>query len=157
MNMQAYFEDLYNYHHWANGLVIKVVEEVPVLSSSVVTLLSHTMNAHFIWLDRIEQRSPTYAVWQEHKVAMLVPLSERAHRRAMTLLRSGKYQTDFSDVVHYRDSKGRAFQNSVRDILTHVANHTTHHRAQIAVLLRQQDIAPPATDYIFYKRISTTE
>jgi uncharacterized damage-inducible protein DinB len=33
-----------------------------------------------------------------------------------------------------------------------VVNHGTHHRAQIALLLREAEIAPPATGYIYYLR-----
>ena len=151
--MQGYFEDVYDYQHWANTAMLRTIEAVLDLPSSIVTLYSHTINAHFIWLDRVEQQPPTYAVWQEHEVTTFASLLGKLHGRTLRLLRSGKYQTDFSDIVHYRDSKGAKFQNSVCDILTHVSNHTTHHRAQIAQQLRQQGVAPPATDYIFYKRI----
>lgn len=52
----------------------------------------------------------------------------------------------------YANSEGTPFETPLRDILTHVANHGTHHRAQIVLVLREAKIAPPPTDYIFYVR-----
>jgi uncharacterized damage-inducible protein DinB len=54
--------------------------------------------------------------------------------------------------VAYTNSSGTAFETPLQDIVLHVVNHGTHHRAQIALLLREAGIAPPATDYIFFRR-----
>ena len=54
--------------------------------------------------------------------------------------------------VSYKDTEGVNHHTALKDILTHVANHGTHHRGQIATLLRQENIAPPASDFIFYCR-----
>ena len=40
-------------------------------------------------------------------------------------------------VVVYRNSRGERFERSLHDVLDHVANHGTHHRGQIVLLLRQ--------------------
>ncbi|MMZ69323.1 DinB family protein [compost metagenome] len=54
--------------------------------------------------------------------------------------------------IHYRTSNGESFATSIEDILTHVALHGSYHRGQIAASLRMAEIAPPATDYIFFVR-----
>ena len=60
-----------------------------------------------------------------------------------------------NEKVDYSNSKGVVFSNDVVDILQHLIIHGQHHRAQIALLLRQNGIEPPTTDYIFYIRLST--
>ncbi|WP_379084396.1 DinB family protein [Pedobacter sp. UC225_65] len=40
----------------------------------------------------------------------------------------------------------------VKDILFHVFNHSTYHRAQIATLFKESGITPPVTDFIILKR-----
>ena len=50
------------------------------------------------------------------------------------------------------NSKGETFSNKIKDILFHIINHSTYHRAQIATDLKQNGIEPINTDYIFYKR-----
>ncbi|MGK7396080.1 MAG: DinB family protein [Candidatus Cyclobacteriaceae bacterium M3_2C_046] len=37
-------------------------------------------------------------------------------------------------------------------MLYHIINHSTYHRAQIALISRQQLVIPPNSDYIFFKR-----
>ena len=55
--------------------------------------------------------------------------------------------------VEYANSRGERFQNTLGDILLHVANHEIHHRAQISNMLRQFGAAPvtPGLDYIFFQ------
>ena len=55
-------------------------------------------------------------------------------------------------MVHYTNTNGQAFDNSVRDILFNVINHSTYHRGQIAREFREYGPEPLVTDYIFYKR-----
>ncbi|WP_251921332.1 DinB family protein [Salinibacter ruber] len=54
--------------------------------------------------------------------------------------------------VAYTNSTGARFETPLRDRCRHVVNHGTHHRAQIALVLREADGAPPPTDYIFFVR-----
>lgn len=41
--------------------------------------------------------------------------------------------------------RGQEFQ--LADLITHVTNHSTYHRGQVALLLRQLGHTPPATDF----------
>ena len=131
-----------------------MVEVNTLVPLQAVSLFSHLLNAHFIWLERIKDCPLTYSVWQEHSLSDLLSLSEQAYQRTQQLLLSDEYGVRVNAKVHYQNTKGKSFQNTVQEILTHVSHHTTHHRAQIVYLLRQHNIAPPATDYIYYQRIT---
>ncbi|RYY11701.1 MAG: hypothetical protein EOO04_34785 [Chitinophagaceae bacterium] len=48
--------------------------------------------------------------------------------------------------------RGKPANNSVRDMLFQVINHSTYHRAQIATEFRRMGIEPLASDYILFKR-----
>jgi uncharacterized damage-inducible protein DinB len=48
--------------------------------------------------------------------------------------------------------KGEKFANTIKDIVVHVINHSTYHRAQIAQLVKQSGGEPAKTDYIVYQR-----
>jgi len=62
-------------------------------------------------------------------------------------------EADFESIITYKNSKGEVFHNKLSEIVTHVINHGTHHRAQIGQLLKFAGIENlPATDYIFYIR-----
>lgn len=150
--MRTYFEDLFTYHRWANEALIDTMARASTLPPAAAPLFSHLLNAHGIWLDRIEQYRPTFAVWQEHAREDWVSIMKPMYERTTQILCSDKYGNQFEASVHYQNTQGARFQNSVQEILTHVSNHTTHHRAQVARELRQHHITPPATDYIFFKR-----
>ena len=66
------------------------------------------------------------------------------------------FQADqFDDKVSYTNSQGKAYSNTVKDIVTHNVNHATYHRAQINQLLRQNGYEPVLTDFIAYRREKT--
>lgn len=55
--------------------------------------------------------------------------------------------------IHYANSTGRQFTNTVGDILFHIINHSTYHRGQLATEFRRSRLDPLVTDYIFHKRV----
>ncbi len=62
-------------------------------------------------------------------------------------------ELEFDKIVPYQNSKGVNYTNNLSDIITHVINHGTHHRAQIGQLLKQAGIEKlPMTDYIAFVR-----
>ncbi len=152
MGIIAYLKDFYAYHHWANALMIQAMATAPDISPKAVSLFSHLLNTYFVWLARIEEQPSKYSVWQEHPIADFKRLNEQAYQTVIELFETKK-PAFLKTIVHYQNTEGVAFQNTVVEVLTHLANHTTHHRAQIAFELRQNHVAPPATDYIFYKRM----
>jgi uncharacterized damage-inducible protein DinB len=65
----------------------------------------------------------------------------------------GLQPDDFEKIISYKNSRGDAFENRLSDILAHVINHGTHHRAQIGQQLKSGGLENlPITDYIFYIR-----
>jgi len=60
---------------------------------------------------------------------------------------------DFEKNIYYKNLKGIAYKNKLADILAHVINHGTHHRAQAGQQLKFAGFENlPITDYIFYVR-----
>jgi uncharacterized damage-inducible protein DinB len=46
----------------------------------------------------------------------------------------------------------RGHEYALRHLVQHVANHSTYHRGQVVLLLRQLGQVPPATDYALFLR-----
>jgi uncharacterized damage-inducible protein DinB len=87
-------------------------------------------------------------VWELHSVQEFQNIDKVNYEQTLEIL--DKF--DLNETIHYSNSKGQAFSNSIRDILFHVINHSTYHRGQIATDFKHSGIEPLATDYIFYKR-----
>lgn len=61
-------------------------------------------------------------------------------------------ETSEDQVVHYTNSQGTEFRNSIGEILRHVVNHGTYHRGNLGTMLRQLGHSTVQTDYIVYLR-----
>ena len=144
-----YFHVLFDYTHSMNERCINALlvheEAVPEQAHA---LMCHILNAHEIWIERIAGREPVVKPWDKHLVENYAIMNNRNHERILELLTD----QDTRRIVEYTNSVGQSFSNTVEDILFHVVNHGTHHRAQIAVLMRSIGLRPPVTDFIAYKR-----
>ena len=59
---------------------------------------------------------------------------------------------DYEERIDYENIEGRLFTNTIQDMLFHIINHSTHHRAQILMDLRENGLEPIPLDFVFYKR-----
>lgn len=148
--MKDFFKDIFEYHHHYNQQVADLLMERSGRfdSEKCILLYSHIINAHHIWNSRLLQKKPAVSVWQVHPVESSSEMDKANFIDTQRLLA----ELDFSSRITYLTSGGIRFDNSVQEILFHMANHTTHHRGQIMAELRRNNIEPLMTDYIFYKR-----
>jgi uncharacterized damage-inducible protein DinB len=115
-------------------------------------LLSHIISAQKIWLNRILGKDIVIDPWQMLTQKELVPQSTPVTADWINLL-EGLHENDFEKRIEYTNMKGEKFTNTIKDIVVHVINHSTYHRAQIAQLIRQSGGEPAKTDYIVYQRL----
>jgi uncharacterized damage-inducible protein DinB len=145
--MHSFLRDLFEYNEWANA-ACRVVLQIPGAPKKSLELFGHILNAHGIWLDRIQGRIPDHGPWQPVPVDLFKPTDQTQHQQTFDILR----ERDPSTLISYQNTKGRSFENTIQDILIHVVNHGTYHRGQIAALLASAGVNPPVTDFIAYKR-----
>ncbi len=143
--------DFFDYNQEINQLFIHTFLQVPEVPPKSHLLFSHILNAHQIWLNRIHQETPLFDVWQLHEIVDLTALNDRLHQRTKRYLSIPKH-FGLEEVIQYKNSKGYPYENTVQEIYLHIINHGTHHRGQIATDLREHDIHPPISDYIFMRR-----
>lgn len=146
------FKRLFQYNQWATRRLLTVMEESPDLPDRALELLSHLLRTQDVWYGRVEQtHHAELDFWAVDSLSTCAKRLDRSTRRWTRLVDSTR-KTEEQQTVHYANSKGTTFDTPLKDILTHVLNHGTHHRAQAALVLRNAEIAPPATDFIFYVR-----
>ncbi len=147
--MKEEFIGLFAYNHHSNQKVLKLVLEHPEeVSEKTINLVNHILNAHQIWNARIVGE-PEFGVWQIHASDVLWELNTENHEKTIQILT----EVDINSTIKYITSKGIPYTNTVKDILFHLINHSTYHRAQIATELKNYGIEPENTDYIFYARL----
>jgi uncharacterized damage-inducible protein DinB len=148
--MKPFFRELFEYsHHFNIKLAKAILENRDKVSERSVKLFSHVLNAHRIWNNRIDPgKVNMFGVWAIHTPDVFEGIEQENYDHTLSILD----RFDLGPVIEYKTTRGDLFRNSIRDILFHVVNHSTHHRAQIASDFRQSGIEPLVTDYVFYKR-----
>jgi uncharacterized damage-inducible protein DinB len=147
--MKTFFEDTFAYSQYANEEVIKCCATYPdAVSEKVLLLLSHVVNAHSIWIDRVVGVTPNVGVWQKHELSEIATMNASNAARTKELLQT----IPIEKRIEYRNTKGDVYENSVGELFFHIINHSTYHRGQIITKLKEGGAIVPATDYIFYKR-----
>ena len=143
-----------SYNNWANSTLLAALKtHTGVLPQSCVNLFSHIMNAQMIWLYRINGQQPIVSVWQEHNLETCSALLAESGQGLAAIENPEDHPLH---LIQYRNSAGTAFETAVPDILLHVFNHGTYHRAQIAKEMKQHGIDPVNTDYIQFVRLKTS-
>ncbi|MBS7565212.1 DinB family protein [Mucilaginibacter sp. Bleaf8] len=150
--MNDYFIRLFDYDRFAN---LQILETIVAANhpEKPLQLLSHMLGAQQIWLKRCKQvQAPGGPVWPNWSAEEIRATIEENYEACITFVNE---QTDESwqQIISYTNTSGQSFHNKLVDIITHVINHGTHHRAQAGIYMKQIGIEKlPATDYILYIR-----
>jgi uncharacterized damage-inducible protein DinB len=113
-------------------------------------LFAHVVAAEHLWLSRIDGVKARVAVWPTLSLDEVVELETANRARFQELLQ--RRDDTRQQRIRYRNSAGNDFENSVGEILTHVALHGHYHRGQIARAMRLSGREPVYTDYIGFVR-----
>jgi uncharacterized damage-inducible protein DinB len=159
------FQMLYEYNDWANLQILNVTARLSgdaydqffefgqSWRVSVRGLLTHLMGADLIWLRR----------WRGSSLQAMPPESDfptfHDLRKAWEFIMQERrdfirYLTDYDLIVDisYQTTKGASYTRPLWQSMLHVINHSTEHRAHLALLLAELDSPVPPLDLIIYLR-----
>ena len=153
---------LLEYTVWANHRVMRAAATLSVddfkrdLRSSfggVRGTLCHMMGAEWIWLERWKGVSPSGAI-DEGEFADIVALRDRwtvieQHRESW--FKALKPEA-LAEIVHYRNIAGAEYDQPLWQLVQHLANHSTYHRGQVVLMLRQAGAKTVSTDLVLWDR-----
>jgi len=157
--------DLLAYTHWANRRMLDAAASLSPeqylkdLGSSFRSLrdtLFHIYGVEWIWLERLEGRSPKAipsATDYSDVPALRAPWAEVELRYDNYL--AALSEAELGAVMPYTTLSYGPASNPRWEILVHVANHGTYHRGQASTLFRQLGAKGPGTDIILYFRERT--
>ncbi len=153
MNSVDRLHRLYDYDAWASRSVLDVLgrHEDADNHGEALKLFSHLLGAQELWYARIVGADYSgLEVWPDYSLEKCRELFPEVADRWHKLIEEKESELDRK--IEYQNSSGVPFETALSDIFYHVIIHGQHHRAQIAKVLRKDDIKPPATDFIFFTR-----
>jgi uncharacterized damage-inducible protein DinB len=151
--MKKHFIELFRYNYWANLRMLGTMEEQNLKDEKLLKLFSHLLSSQIIWHNRIKDlpTSP-FPLWEVYKLRELKSMIDESNSNWLDYLEKDHPSETFEEMIFYKNSKGDKYETTIRHIITHVINHSTYHRAQMAVRMRDLGIDPPVTDFITYSR-----
>lgn len=154
---REYFTTLYDYNYWANERILGSAESLSDAQFLAKTsdshgglrgTLVHTFSAESVWLARWNGISPT-SLASEDDFPNLAALrarwrDEEARMRAFLARLT---DADFSRVLEYKNTRGAPFARPLWQMLAHLVNHGTQHRAEAAAILTDLGHSPGDMDF----------
>jgi len=148
--MKQDFSERFEYNnHMNQKLIGQILQQLENIPEKTISLINHLINAHQIWNARIVGNSQ-FEVWQINDSEKIAGIDNENYSATLAIIEKRK----LDETINYSNSQGAQFSNNINDILFHIINHSTYHRAQIATDLKQHGMEAVNTDYIFYKRKS---
>ena len=149
--MKSYFLKLYQYNAWSNKRVIDTLIRQNINDEKILTIMGHIVAAQFLWLHRIKGLPPAKVkLWGEYTLEKVTEMAEEVGKLWIDFVEAND---DFNRELTYHNYVGDPYTNNVESIMIHLVNHSSYHRAQIAMLLRQKGCEPINTDFITYDRV----
>lgn len=149
--MRQHLTKQFQYNDWANESLFAVIRADPDFPERGKSIFSHLLLSQKAWFERMQGASPSQPFWQDlslEQMEELITTTGHDWREYVAVVP----QHQFRSLVSYTNSKGESFANTALDIMAHLLNHSSHHRAQIVQLIRQSGHQPPMLDYIVYAR-----
>jgi uncharacterized damage-inducible protein DinB len=155
---------LYEYDRWANNKVLQAVSAFTAEQftrdlggsfRSVRDTLVHIIGGEWIWLAYWNEPSPHVAFIKDlrkRRDALFNP--DRFPNVTALQSKWAEVEKEQAEFVSRLTNESlekmlpfRTTQLSLAHLMQHLANHSTYHRGQVALMMRQLDAAPPATDF----------
>lgn len=149
--MKDYFIRLLYYDRYANLRILFALLQTEDRVKAE-QLIAHLLIAQQVWLGRcIDKPANITTLWPDWKVDIFEKMINENHEQWLKYL-EGLNDNDFGQVINYKNLQGDSFATKLTDILTHMINHGTHHRAQAGQHLKLSGTDLPNTDYILFAR-----
>jgi uncharacterized damage-inducible protein DinB len=144
------------YNEWANEKILTAIDgltpeelarPVDAYFGTLAADLKHILFAMRVWLQRwkgeptLTPDTTVSGTWREAYAA-----THEEFRRFVAALTDA----DADRVVSYRNLKGQSYQVPLAQLITHVVNHGTAHRAELGMLLERLGRSPGDMDYVYF-------
>lgn len=155
------YQKLLKFESEANRRTLESLASVPASQREkpqydrAMQLLPHNFIARRVWLHRV--KGETYdnpTDWFPRWTLDRQEQEEQAVHNLWHPFIHALAEPDLLHDIHYTASEGQKYASSLDEILTHVFNHSTYHRGQIARLVSECGGRRATTDYIALTRRS---
>jgi uncharacterized damage-inducible protein DinB len=160
--MKQLLQEVFAFHAWARARVLAAADQLPYEAlrrpvlipggnedGSLHATLAHIAATQTHWLARFQGEA-------EHDLTAAypdVPAIAQAWEQSDVAIQKLLATDDLTRLVRYYRASTRAYeQQPLWELLQHVSNHTTHHRAEACAALTALGAPPASVDFIDFLR-----
>jgi len=147
-NSVQLLENLNEYNAKVNIDLINHIQAEQASNEKISTLISHIVNAHQIWLERMKGERMSVKVFEVRPFGDLIAQVQANKENTSQILTT----RDLNDSIVYINTQRQKFSNTILEMFLHLFNHSSYHRGQINQLLVQEGKKAMVSDYIVYNR-----
>jgi uncharacterized damage-inducible protein DinB len=152
---------LYGYNEWANNHILQAASglseeelgrDMGASFGSVQGNLAHTLDVQVLWLARwtgtarVEMPEPE----EGQRLGAIREAYATSHETLQRFVGS-LGEGDIARVISYVDIRGNAQERPLWQVMLHLVNHGTHHRAETAMLLTSLGKPLRQLDYVYFE------
>jgi len=150
MDTIEHLRRLFKYDDWANRRTIGALELGE--SEKSRRILAHILITKQEYFERLGGKDSTsFNFWPNLDLTECKKLAETTGENFERLLNASD-ESALERIAKYKTSEGVPYENNYRDLLTHVLLHSSIHRGNIVLKMREEGLEPPKIDYIIYLR-----
>jgi uncharacterized damage-inducible protein DinB len=142
----------FEFEHWSNTMILNSLKTLKEKDERAVTLFSHLLSSHSMWLSRVNKTEFTCTLFQERTLEECEILMKENLKGWQNYL-SDKTDDDLQETIEFMsawEANPSKRRMSVEDALTHIMNHSSYHRGQIVASIKGKVDELPVSTYIMY-------
>ena len=141
--MKENYLQLFAYEDWAMQKIIAILQECQ--EAEAIQMFQHILLARELWHNRVANKNNPF-IFDGKSLRECVESYQKNQSEWINFLESAE---DFDSDVNYKTTEGTTKTIKLKNILTHVVNHSTYHRGQITNILKGKTKLV-STDFIFF-------
>ncbi len=150
METVEHLREIFDYNNWANRRIVAALETNK--SEKSRQILAHLLVTEQEYYERLYGKDSTgFDFWKNLSAEDCGRLAKETAERFEELLKRLDDE-DLGQTASYKTSEGASYTNSFRELLSHVLFHSSIHRGNIILKMREEGFTPPKIDYIIYLR-----
>jgi uncharacterized damage-inducible protein DinB len=145
-----HLRELFTFNDWANRKLIASLRKHS--STSALRYIVHVLITEKEYFERLRGKDSTgFNFWPEPDLGDCEGFAQENAVNYERLLKNID-DNGINSIANYKTSEGLPYENTFREMLTHVLFHSVTHRGQALSAMRRDGFEPPQIDYIVYLR-----
>jgi uncharacterized damage-inducible protein DinB len=152
---------IFEYDKWAD---LKMFEVVGALSGEqykknlnssfggIQGTFVHILSANKVWLNRWTGNEPEPLLIENFPDIKILKKQWDTYQCDISNFVQGLTEEKLNSSLRYKDFKGKTYDELLYQLIQHKVNHSTYHRGQMVMMLRQLEMPVVSTDLISYIR-----